>query len=315
MKTQPSFTANGGYDLTTPEKRLAAAEAMLRNIAMIPQAYHSRGPDFCRDEMRRAAEDGASQLADAAQPSPPTLQAVLGSLADSEAVAVWHALSQWAENEICRDDVEEESSNPALGVCERLTAVMAIGLAGPPPPPPQESNRFGAAGGNRQLAELITAVELAGVGVVGLPNQEEIRLALARYEATGDHNHGRGPINPGAPCPGGDCYVDKARKLLSPQFERRTISPVSHWCAPCGSWHHEALRCRAPFACIEVRSAAGKLEGVYPANALDAATDFARQLASKFGERFNVYSRSNVHDDNDGSIIATAAPTPAGGES
>ena len=38
---------------------------------------------------------------------------------------------------------------------------------------------------------------------------------LAAYEATGDHDHGRGAIAPGAPCPGGDCLVDKARRILA----------------------------------------------------------------------------------------------------
>jgi|CXWL01.1.fsa_nt_gi hypothetical protein len=38
---------------------------------------------------------------------------------------------------------------------------------------------------------------------------------LARYEETGDHNHGKGPLSPGAPCPGGDCLVAKARALIA----------------------------------------------------------------------------------------------------
>ena len=63
---EASYSTDGNYDLTTPEKRLAAAEAMLRFIAIIPQAYHSRGPEFCRDEMRRQAELGARQIAAAA---------------------------------------------------------------------------------------------------------------------------------------------------------------------------------------------------------------------------------------------------------
>ena len=45
--------------------------------------------------------------------------------------------------------------------------------------------------------------------------------ALAAYEATGDHDHGKGPIAAGAPCPvdfdkrGGDCIVAQARELLA----------------------------------------------------------------------------------------------------
>lgn len=38
--------------------------------------------------------------------------------------------------------------------------------------------------------------------------------ALGTYEAMGDHDHGRGVLAPGAPCPGGDCTVHRARKLL-----------------------------------------------------------------------------------------------------
>ena len=60
---RPAFTRDGKYDLSSQAKRLAAAEAMLRSIAIIPQAYHSRGAEWCRDEMRRLASDGANQLA------------------------------------------------------------------------------------------------------------------------------------------------------------------------------------------------------------------------------------------------------------
>ena len=58
-----AFTPDGQYDLSSPAKRFAAAEAMLRFIAIIPQAYHSRGAEWCRDEMRRLASEGAEQLA------------------------------------------------------------------------------------------------------------------------------------------------------------------------------------------------------------------------------------------------------------
>lgn len=51
--------------------------------------------------------------------------------------------------------------------------------------------------------------------LVGLMSPSTLRKALAEYEATGDHDHGRGPIKPGAPCPGGDCWVARARKLLA----------------------------------------------------------------------------------------------------
>lgn len=55
------------------------------------------------------------------------------------------------------------------------------------------------------LARVLNAIE-------GLPE------VLAKYEATGDHDHtlhGTRPILPGAPCPGGDCLVDKARKVIA----------------------------------------------------------------------------------------------------
>lgn len=44
----------------------------------------------------------------------------------------------------------------------------------------------------------------------------ELSTALARYEATGDHDHEAGfrPIKPGGCCPGGDCLVHEARKAL-----------------------------------------------------------------------------------------------------
>jgi hypothetical protein len=42
----------------------------------------------------------------------------------------------------------------------------------------------------------------------------ELGKALLAYEATGDHDHGNKPLPVGAPCPGGDCWVARARKLL-----------------------------------------------------------------------------------------------------
>ena len=43
----------------------------------------------------------------------------------------------------------------------------------------------------------------------------DLPVILASYEATGDHNHGRGPLPPGAPCPGGDCLVAAARRAIA----------------------------------------------------------------------------------------------------
>jgi hypothetical protein len=45
-----------------------------------------------------------------------------------------------------------------------------------------------------------------------------LREALAAYEASGDHDHGRGAIAPGKPCNGflgDDCWVRRARATLA----------------------------------------------------------------------------------------------------
>ena len=54
-----------------------------------------------------------------------------------------------------------------------------------------------------------------------LNNVDDLPNVLARYEASGDHDHGRGSIKPGEPCPGGDCLVARAREIISkllPEF-------------------------------------------------------------------------------------------------
>lgn len=54
--------------------------------------------------------------------------------------------------------------------------------------------------------------------LIDLTTGQALREALARYEATGDHDHGRGPIAPGAPCNGflgDDCWVKRARETLA----------------------------------------------------------------------------------------------------
>lgn len=48
-----------------------------------------------------------------------------------------------------------------------------------------------------------------------LASLRDLPALLAAYEATGDHDHGHGPLRPGAPCSGGDCLVADARRLLS----------------------------------------------------------------------------------------------------
>lgn len=44
--------------------------------------------------------------------------------------------------------------------------------------------------------------------------RDDLYKLLGEYENTGDHDHGRGPIKPYADCPGGDCLVARARKLI-----------------------------------------------------------------------------------------------------
>lgn len=58
-----AFLPDGNYDLSTPERALAACESALRIIAnTIPMAYHSRGPEFVRDQMVSTAQKLAGQL-------------------------------------------------------------------------------------------------------------------------------------------------------------------------------------------------------------------------------------------------------------
>lgn len=59
------------------------------------------------------------------------------------------------------------------------------------------------------LVELVQAV-------TDVTSGDRLRAALAAYEATGDHDHGRGPLAPGAPCGTGDeCWVSRARAALA----------------------------------------------------------------------------------------------------
>lgn len=52
-----AFNADGSFDLSTRDKRLAACETTLVNIAVTPQAYSERGAEWCRDRMQRAADE------------------------------------------------------------------------------------------------------------------------------------------------------------------------------------------------------------------------------------------------------------------
>jgi len=46
--------------------------------------------------------------------------------------------------------------------------------------------------------------------------REQLRRELVEYEATGDHDHGSGPIRPGGMCGSGeDCIVGHTRKALA----------------------------------------------------------------------------------------------------
>jgi hypothetical protein len=54
--------------------------------------------------------------------------------------------------------------------------------------------------------------------LIDATNGTDLRRLLTEYEATGDHDHGRGPIKPGAPCNGylgDDCWVKRARASLA----------------------------------------------------------------------------------------------------
>jgi hypothetical protein len=50
--------------------------------------------------------------------------------------------------------------------------------------------------------------------VQALKMLERLPKLLAAYEATGDHDHGHGPIVAGSGCSGGDCLVAKARHFI-----------------------------------------------------------------------------------------------------
>jgi len=58
-----AFLPDGSYDLSTPERKLAACEATLYVIAnTIPTAYFSHGPEFVRDQMMASAQKLVEQL-------------------------------------------------------------------------------------------------------------------------------------------------------------------------------------------------------------------------------------------------------------
>lgn len=68
-----AFSPDGGYDVSTPARQLAACRAALAGVAVVPQAYHGRGAEFCRDEMQRQAADLLRRLRDAREtPTAPT---------------------------------------------------------------------------------------------------------------------------------------------------------------------------------------------------------------------------------------------------
>lgn len=58
-----AFLPDGSYDLSTPERVIAACEATLYNIGnTIPMAYYNRGPAFVRDQMQHNAVQLVEQL-------------------------------------------------------------------------------------------------------------------------------------------------------------------------------------------------------------------------------------------------------------
>lgn len=90
-----------------------------------------------------------------------------------------------------------------------------------------------------------------------------LREALAAYEATGDHDHGRGPIRPGEPCNGflgDDCWVKRAREALAAieaLSKPKSLPMHERGCPDGGKCHHGCAE-----RCWRV-SHGGPLSGVY----------------------------------------------------
>src|SRR6267142_5873177 len=98
-----------------------------------------------------------------------------------------------------------------------------------------------------QLVETMRALEAARTlegGTVKIITIAVGKLgdALSAYEATGDHNHNGKPIATGAPCPGGDCIVSKARALLASEYATvngRELAPLDF----CNGCHEQHFAC------------------------------------------------------------------------
>jgi len=57
--------------------------------------------------------------------------------------------------------------------------------------------------------------ELRRLALMNAIDPEALKIRLRHYESTSDHDHGSGPLKPGAECPGGDCLVARARRVLA----------------------------------------------------------------------------------------------------
>jgi len=93
----------------------------------------------------------------------------------------------------------------------------ATGMTWLPPDCFEEPGSGAAADVERELRSALLDALIAAVREARSPwvSRDRLRGALRAYEACGDHNHGAGPIKPGAPCEGGDCWVHEARGLLN----------------------------------------------------------------------------------------------------
>lgn len=66
---------------------------------------------------------------------------------------------------------------------------------------------------DRRWKRFITEVKIGAL--LDAISPAKARAALLAYEATGDHIHGLTRIAIGAPCPGGDCTVVRARRVIA----------------------------------------------------------------------------------------------------
>lgn len=105
-----------------------------------------------------------------------------------------------------------------------------------------------------------------------------LRDALAAYEATGDHDHGRGPIRPGEPCNGflgDDCWVKRAREALAAieaLTKPKSLPMHAQGCPDGGKCHHGCSeRCWRVSYC-------SPLSGTYPDDRWPSAVEAQHQI-------------------------------------